>query len=72
MNNTRIKDIPLVAYDNDGKIVDVEIVPKTVTAKVNITSPSKETPPNTLFSLPNSDIYNSSFVFYQLIILYYK
>ena len=39
-----VKDIPLVAYDNDGKIVDVEIVPKTVIAKVTITSPSKEIP----------------------------
>ena len=39
-----VKDIPLVAYDNDGKIVDVEIVPKTVTATVTITSPSKEIP----------------------------
>ena len=38
------KDIPLVAYDNDGKIVDVEIVPKTVAANVTITSPSKEIP----------------------------
>jgi len=40
-----VKDVPLVAYDNDGKVVnDVEIVPKTVTAKVTITSPSKEVP----------------------------
>ena len=39
-----VKDIPLVAYDNDGNIVDVEIVPKTVTANVTITSPSKEVP----------------------------
>lgn len=39
-----VKDIPLVAYDNDGKILDVEIVPKTVTATVTITSPSKEVP----------------------------
>jgi len=39
-----VKDIPLVAYDNDGKILDVEIVPKTVTANVTITSPSKEIP----------------------------
>ena len=39
-----VKDIPLVAYDNDGKILDVEIVPKTVTAIVTITSPSKEIP----------------------------
>lgn len=39
-----VKDIPLVAYNNDGKIVDVEIVPKTVSANVTITSPSKEVP----------------------------
>lgn len=39
-----VKDIPLVAYNNDGKIVDVEIVPKSVTANVTITSPSKEVP----------------------------
>ena len=39
-----VKDIPLVAYDADGKIVDVEIVPKTVAANVSITSPSKEIP----------------------------
>ncbi len=39
-----VKDIPLVAYDSDGKIIDVEIVPKTVAANVKITSPSKEIP----------------------------
>ncbi len=40
-----VKDIPLVAYDNNGKVLnDVEIVPKTVTANVKITSPSKEVP----------------------------
>ncbi len=39
-----VKDIPLVAYDNDGKIVDLEIVPKTVAANIKITSPSKEVP----------------------------
>ena len=39
-----VKDIPLVAYNNDGKIVDVEIVPKAVTANITITSPSKEVP----------------------------
>ena len=39
-----VKDIPLVAYDTDGKILDVEIVPKTVAANVVITSPSKEIP----------------------------
>jgi YbbR domain-containing protein len=39
-----VKDIPLVAYDTDGKILDVEIVPKTVAANVSISSPSKEVP----------------------------
>ena len=40
-----LKEVPLVAYDTDGKILDdVEIVPKTVTAKLTITSPSKEVP----------------------------
>jgi YbbR domain-containing protein len=39
-----VKDVSLVAYDSDGKIVNVEIVPTTVTATVTITSPSKEVP----------------------------
>lgn len=39
-----LKNVPLVAYNNDGKIVDVEIVPKTVAANIKITSPSKEVP----------------------------
>ncbi|MBQ9018855.1 MAG: hypothetical protein IJ097_00910 [Bacilli bacterium] len=39
-----VKDIPLVAYDNDGKRVNVEIVPKTVSANISITSPSKQIP----------------------------
>ena len=39
-----VRDVPLVAYDTNGKIIDVEIVPKTVDAKVTITSPHKEIP----------------------------
>lgn len=39
-----LKNVDLVAYDTDGKVVDVEIVPKSVTAKVTITSPNKEVP----------------------------
>ncbi len=39
-----LENVPLVAYDTNGKIVDVEIVPKSVNAKVTITSPSKEVP----------------------------
>lgn len=38
------KDVPLVAYDSKGKKVNVEIVPKTVDAKIKITSPNKEIP----------------------------
>lgn len=39
-----LKDVPLVAYDGDGKAVDVEIVPSTVTAKLTVTSPNKTVP----------------------------
>ena len=39
-----LKDVPLVAYDTNGKVVDVEVVPKKVDAKLTITSPSKEVP----------------------------
>lgn len=39
-----LKEVPLVAYDNDGNVLDVEIVPATVSAKITITSPSKEVP----------------------------
>ncbi len=37
-----LKDIPLVAYDEKGDKIDVEIVPSTVEAQLKITSPSKE------------------------------
>lgn len=39
-----LKDVALKAYDSNGKIVDVEIVPKKIEAEVEITSPSKEVP----------------------------
>lgn len=39
-----LTDIPLVAYDKDGKIIDVEIVPEKVEAVIKITSPSKVVP----------------------------
>lgn len=41
---TTLKNVPLVAYDTDGRVVDVEIVPKNVSADITITSPSKEVP----------------------------
>lgn len=37
-----LKEIPLIAYDSDGKPVDVEIVPNSIDAQIKITSPSKE------------------------------
>lgn len=39
-----LKDVKLVAYDSDGKKVNVEIVPSKITATVKITSPQKEVP----------------------------
>ena len=49
-----LKEVPLVAYDTDGQILeDVEIVPKSVKAKVTITSPSKEVP---IKVIPNGDL----------------
>ena len=39
-----LEDIQLVAYDDSGKIVDVEIVPETLSAEVVISSPKKTVP----------------------------
>lgn len=39
-----LKDVKLVAYDNRGKKVNVEVVPSKVTATVKIASPQKEVP----------------------------
>lgn len=39
-----LKNVPLVAYDNKGNVVDVEMVPSEVTATISIISPSKELP----------------------------
>ncbi len=38
------REARLVAYDNNGKIVDCDIIPSTVMATVSVTSPSKEVP----------------------------
>ena len=37
-------EVPIVAFDSNGKKLDVELVPSTVRAVVNIESPSKEVP----------------------------
>lgn len=39
-----LKDVPLIAYDNTGQVIDVEIVPTKLNATITIDSPSKELP----------------------------
>lgn len=39
-----LKDVPLVAYDENGKVMEVEMVPSSVNSTVEIESPSKEVP----------------------------
>ncbi len=39
-----LRDIPLVAYDENGDKVDVEMVPSKVTATIEVESPSKSVP----------------------------
>ena len=39
-----LKDIPLIAYDKNGEIVDVEVVPESLEAEIVISSPSKVVP----------------------------
>lgn len=39
-----INEVDLIAYDNEGNIIDVEIVPGTISAEVVIKSPSKDVP----------------------------
>jgi YbbR domain-containing protein len=39
-----IKDVPLKAYDDEGNVIDVELVPSKVDVNVKISSPTKELP----------------------------
>lgn len=39
-----LDEIPLIAYNNSGRVVNVEMVPNKVSASINIDSPSKEVP----------------------------
>ena len=41
---TTLENVPLIAYDTNGKTVDVEMVPSKVNATISIDSPSKEVP----------------------------
>ena len=44
VGETKLTENKLVAYNNNGEIVDVEILPKTMEATLNITSTSKVVP----------------------------
>ena len=39
-----IKDVKLMAYDTNGKSLDVEIVPATISATLAVQSPEKKVP----------------------------
>lgn len=41
VGDVKVKDIPLIAYDSNGKVVNVEIVPSKVDATLTVLSPSK-------------------------------
>ena len=44
VGENNLKKVPVVAYDKDGKQLDVEVVPNEITAVVNIESPNKVVP----------------------------
>ena len=44
LGSKTLSDIPLVAYDASGKVVDVEIVPSKLNVNLEVSSPSKEVP----------------------------
>lgn len=44
VGENKLKKVPLVAYDKDGKQLDVEVVPNEISAVINIESPSKVVP----------------------------
>ena len=50
---TTLKDIPLKAYNEQGNVVDVEIVPNKINAEVEIASPQKELP---IKVIPNGEL----------------
>ena len=39
-----LTDVPLKAYDEDGEVIDVEIVPSKISVEIDVESPSKEVP----------------------------
>lgn len=53
IGTTTIKDATLRAYDSDGKVVDVEIVPNKIDVNLTIDSPSKQVP---IKIIPKGDV----------------
>lgn len=49
-------EAPLVAYDQEGKRINVDIVPETVKASVKVTTPSKVVP---IVVIPNGEVPNN-------------
>ena len=41
---TTLTDVPLKAYDENGNVIDVEIVPNKINVELDVESPSKEVP----------------------------
>lgn len=50
---TTLKDVPLKAYDKNGKPLDIEIVPSKINVELEIDSPSKKVP---IKVIPKGDI----------------
>lgn len=53
VGTAQIKNIPLVAYDKNGNVIDVEIVPQKIDVELEIDSPSKEVP---IKVIPNGEV----------------
>ena len=44
VGTNKLKNVPIVAYNNKGEIIDIELVPNKIDASIEIESPSKEVP----------------------------
>ena len=51
-----VAEAPLVAYDQDGNRMNIDIVPETVKVDVKVTTPNKEVP---IVVIPNGEIPNN-------------
>lgn len=51
-----VAQAPLVAYDQDGNRMNIDIVPETIKVSVSVTTPSKEVP---IVVIPNGEIPNN-------------